>query len=88
MASVNGGFKPEDVADIKKALATGASTQMSARKFVHVKYNSAADSPVSVSYPAGSVPPILCYCIASILMTVVNKVCDITTVSPISLTGG
>ncbi|KAF5383531.1 hypothetical protein D9615_003695 [Tricholomella constricta] len=41
----------EDVAEVKKALATGAL------KEVH----------------GSAVPPILCYCCASILMTVVNK---------------
>ncbi|KAF8159758.1 GDP-mannose transporter [Crassisporium funariophilum] len=41
----------KDVAEVKKALATGASNE----------------NPVS------SLAPILCYCIASILMTVVNK---------------
>ncbi|EMD38859.1 hypothetical protein CERSUDRAFT_112581 [Gelatoporia subvermispora B] len=48
-------LKDEDVAEIKKAMATGAST--------------AKDSANSIS----AVPPIVCYCIASILMTVVNK---------------
>lgn len=43
----------EDVAEIKKAMATGSNKQPSG----------------SVS----SVPPIVCYCLASILMTVVNK---------------
>jgi len=40
----------QDVAEVKKALATGAK-----------------EAPIS------AVPPILCYCLASILMTVVNK---------------
>ncbi|KAH9946523.1 UDP-galactose transporter [Amylocystis lapponica] len=45
----------EDVAEIKKALATGAGP--------------AKDGAHTIS----AVPPIVCYCIASILMTVVNK---------------
>ncbi|KAI0741450.1 UDP-galactose transporter [Daedaleopsis nitida] len=44
----------EDVAEIRKALATGSGS---------------SQSSTSVS----SVPPIVCYCIASILMTVINK---------------
>jgi len=45
----------EDVAEIKKALATGTGT--------------GKDSTKAMS----AVPPIVCYCMASILMTVVNK---------------
>lgn len=45
----------EDVAEIKRAMATGNS--------------SGKDSSSTIS----SVPPIVCYCLASILMTVVNK---------------
>lgn len=48
----NGPTEEKDVAEMKKAIATGASTK-----------------EASLS----ALPPILCYCCASILMTVVNK---------------
>ncbi|KAI0793960.1 UAA transporter [Fomes fomentarius] len=55
MAERNHSLKEEDdVAEIKKALATGSGNSQS-----------------NVATP--SVAPIICYCVASILMTVVNK---------------
>lgn len=58
-----------DVVEMKKAIATGAkeSPVTSSRAFP-------ALPQVARMLRGDSVPPIVCYCLASILMTVVNKV--------------
>lgn len=67
----NGPSEEKDVAEVKKAIATGASTKeapLSAREF-HFTLEILNNNDIW-----STVPPILCYCCASILMTVVNKV--------------
>ncbi|ESK96406.1 gdp-mannose transporter [Moniliophthora roreri MCA 2997] len=55
MASTSNKQYPEDAAEVKKALATGANGQN--------------EQTMQLS----AIPPVVCYCLASILMTVVNK---------------
>jgi GDP-mannose transporter len=67
----NGPTEEKDVAEMKKAIATGASTKeasLSARES-HFTLEILNNNDIW-----STVPPILCYCCASILMTVVNKV--------------
>ena len=62
----------DDAVEFKKAIATGAvkESSLSSRTSIQM-FDSKLHWSKDVSL---SVPPILCYCIASILMTVVNKV--------------
>jgi GDP-mannose transporter len=60
----------KDAAEVKKALATGALKETHASPGEHFWMTRSYKSHNSRS----AVPPILCYCLASILMTMVNKV--------------
>lgn len=61
----------KDAAEVKKALATGAlketHTSPCEYPYLHVYI-------IPMDLTTSAVPPIVCYCLASILMTVVNKV--------------
>ena len=62
-----------DIVDMKKAIATGSAKEGPAVS----SSASSFDLAESVELTKGNwsvVPPIVCYCLASILMTVVNKV--------------
>lgn len=69
------GKDDEDVLEMRKAIATG-----SAKEGPAVSSGEYEDGGLcaarSNSRVFGSVAPIVCYCLASILMTVVNKVCQ------------
>lgn len=64
-------LEEEDIVEMRKAVATGSAK-------AEVPVNSGMFTCTSyfdiLTYAAFAVPPIVCYCIASILMTVVNKV--------------
>ena len=63
----------EDVVEMKKAMATGTKEAPSVSACeLHVSFVEGTRSDCCTA-----VAPIICYCIASILMTVVNKVCTL-----------
>lgn len=65
----------EDVVEIKKALATGNGEDPKAPgASASLFFFSLIDEDHFLTLLCLAVPPILCYCSASILMTVVNKV--------------
>ena len=62
----------KDAVELKKAIATGTVKESSISSRTSTQYLITSFNQSKVDNI--SVPPIICYCIASILMTVVNKV--------------